>query len=73
METHTGTRARAEGAGPPAEEPAGLERDVRGWPILHAADETCDGKHPLTSEACTRSYHVGSHRTDDGSEWLDDE
>jgi hypothetical protein len=50
-----------------------LERDVRGWPILHAADETCDGKHPLTSEACTRSYHVGSHRTDDGSEWLDDE
>jgi len=49
------------------------ERDSRGWPILHAANDPCDGKHPPTGQLCTRGYHKGLHRAGDGTEWLDDE
>jgi hypothetical protein len=45
------------------------ERDSRGWPILHAANEACDGRHPLTGRACDRSYHKGFHQAADGTEW----
>jgi hypothetical protein len=51
---------------------SGLEVDGRGWPILHSADEICDGTHPFTGRTCARGYHQGYHRDDSGAEWLDE-
>ncbi|NIK57905.1 hypothetical protein [Kribbella shirazensis] len=51
----------------------GVERDAKGWPILHAAqDFACDGINPRTDARCILGRHKGFHRDDDGDEWLDD-
>jgi hypothetical protein len=50
---------------------AELERDARGWPLLHS-NEPCDGSNPLTGRACVNGYHKGHHRDVAGTEWLDD-
>lgn len=49
------------------------ELDSQGWPILHAASEMCDGRHPITSQVCVIGYHRGPHRAEDDRQWLDDE
>ncbi|WBQ05780.1 hypothetical protein [Kribbella sp. CA-293567] len=54
-----------------AEETNGIEKDARGWPVLHSAD-ACDGIHPTTGRACLRGYHKGHHRDSAGTEWLED-
>jgi len=52
--------------------PPEVERDARGWPILHA-DEPCDGTNPITGRRCAIGYHKGHHRDGSGAEWLDEE
>jgi hypothetical protein len=49
----------------------GVEKDGKGWPILHASDD-CDGCNPMTGRRCTLGRHQGYHRDATGAEWLDD-
>jgi hypothetical protein len=49
-----------------------VERDQRGWPVLHA-DEPCDGTNPMTGRRCVCGYHKGHHKDASGAEWLDEE
>lgn len=49
-----------------------VERDAKGWPILHAAqDFECDGRHPASGQPCLMGDHRGHHRDEFGAEWLD--
>jgi hypothetical protein len=49
-----------------------LERDARGWPILHANDP-CDGINPVTGRPCIQNWHNAYHVDAVGAQWLDDE
>jgi hypothetical protein len=73
MDTATGQKAGVEWGDGGDNAPAPLvEKDNRGWPILHA-DDPCDGVNPMTGRLCTRNYHRGCHHDVAGAEWLDDE
>lgn len=71
MDTATGQRAGVEWGGDGHSPTPVVEKDTRGWPILHPA-EPCDGENPMTGRRCTRDYHHGYHRDTVGAEWLDE-